>query len=70
MEPSELIYEVIENRISYFKERYHQFEAIKLNEALQVIKNLIPPSDFNRYFQEGEGEKRKSSSGYGEKHVS
>lgn len=43
---AEDVYEVIESRISYFKEIYHKYEAIQLNNALHVIKNLIPPKQF------------------------
>lgn len=37
---------VITDRISYFTNRYHKYEAKELHDALNVVLRLVPPSDF------------------------
>lgn len=38
---------VIEARIKHFKEHHHSFEAQQLQQALFIIKGLVPPSSFD-----------------------
>lgn len=38
--------EVIEQRSKYFEDKHHTYEANRLNDALQAIAELVPPSSF------------------------
>ena len=41
--------EIVEDRISHFKEMYHQHEAIRLTNALHEVQELIPPINFIKF---------------------
>lgn len=47
-EITEHIYSIIEDRIYHFEKVYHQYESSNLADALHVIKELMPPSEFGK----------------------